>query len=57
MKTFEIEFRRTSFITLTIEAETAEQAETLAWEELDAGESYGINGDADWQVESTEEKT
>jgi hypothetical protein len=55
MKMFSVEFCRTSYVNIAVEAETAEQAETLAWEELDAGESYGITGDADWQVESIAE--
>ena len=32
MKTYEIELRRTSFITVTVEAENQEQAEDKAWQ-------------------------
>lgn len=55
MKTFEVELRRTSYITVTIEAETKEQAEELAWQELDKHEHK--DGYADWALESIEEKT
>jgi hypothetical protein len=55
MKTFEVELRRTSYITVTVEAENQEAAEEIAWLELDKHEhedSY-----ADWALESIEEKT
>lgn len=53
MKTYEIELRRTSFITVTVEAENADKAEDIAWLELSKHEhedSY-----ADWSLESVEE--
>lgn len=53
MKTYEVELRRTSYITVTIEAETAEQAEEKAWLELDRHEHE--DGYADWALESIEE--
>lgn len=34
MKTFEIEFRRESYVVLTVEADTEEQAEEMAWKQL-----------------------
>jgi len=46
-----VKFKRVSYVTLQIDAETKSEAEDLAWAELDSGESYGINGDADWSVE------
>jgi hypothetical protein len=52
MKNFAVELKRVSYVTIYVEAESEEQAETMAWEELEAGESYGISGDADWSVES-----
>lgn len=51
MKTFEVELRRTSFITVTVEADSAEEAEALAFEQAGADSSY-----ASWDVESIEEK-
>jgi hypothetical protein len=53
MKTYEVELRRMSYVTVTVEAEDREGAETLAWLELEKHEhedSY-----ADWSLESIEE--
>ena len=51
-KTYEIELRRTSFIIVTVEAETVEEAEALAFDEIKTRpDSY-----ANWDVESVEEK-
>lgn len=49
MNFYTVEIKRTSYITLQIEATTPDEAETLAWAEIESGESYGINGDADWE--------
>ena len=49
MKQFAVELKRTSYVTIYVDAETKDQAETLAWAEIDSGESYGISDDADWQ--------
>ena len=53
-KIFEVEMRYTSYTIVTVEAEDADEAETLAWKELslDGGErsDYG-----DWALESIEE--
>jgi len=55
-KTFAIELRRTSYITFYVEADNAEQAELLAWEELEKhADSLSIE-DASWNVESIEEE-
>ena len=53
MKTYEVELRRTSYITVTVEAETAEVAETKAWQEIENGRTDVY--DAQWDVESIEE--
>lgn len=52
MKKFEVELRRTSYITVTVEAENEDKAEELAWKEVESrdDESY-----ANWEVESIEE--
>lgn len=52
MKTFEVEVRRTSFIVVTVEAKTVEEAEALAFEEVDR---RGDSGYANYEVESVEE--
>jgi hypothetical protein len=48
MKQFAVELKRTSYITVYVDAETKDQAETLAWQELESGESY-YGEDADWE--------
>ena len=49
MKTYEVEMRRTSFVTITVEAKDMEEAEFIAYQELvDTNE-------AAWTVESIEE--
>lgn len=52
MKTFEVELRRTSFITVTVEAETVEEAEALAFEKVGSSRDSIF---ANWDVESIEE--
>jgi len=55
MKTYEVEMRRVSYTVINVEADDENHAETLAWEEIHFGESYGISGDADWAMESIKE--
>ena len=54
MKTFEVELRRTSFITVTVDAPDKETAEQSAWAAIESG--YFGEADASWDVESIEEK-
>ena len=49
-KQFAVELRRTSFVTIYVDAETREQAEDLAWDELQSDGSYGTGSDADWEI-------
>lgn len=51
-KTYEVELRRTSFITMTVEAENEDGAEALAWGEV---ERRPDADDASWEIESIEE--
>lgn len=51
MKTYEVEIRRTSYITITVEAKSRDEAEEKAWEEL-ASREY--KGSADYETESIE---
>ena len=53
MKTYQIELKRTSYVNLTIEAESEDEAEAFAWQELASDGSYGTES-ADWEVESIE---
>jgi len=55
MKTFEVELRRTSYVVITVEATSEEDAENKAWEELDNNYEHGDLEDASWNVESIEE--
>lgn len=52
MKKYEVEFRRTSFVTYTVEASSVEEAELIAYQEL--ARDGSDNGYADWTVESVE---
>lgn len=56
MKNFTIEFKRTSYVTVTVEAADIDAAEDAAWLDLQTGD-YD-DRDADWQINSidTEEK-
>ena len=54
MKTYEVELKRTSFVTITVEAKDMEEAEFIAWQEIESGYNEGY---ADWGVESIEEIT
>jgi|APGre2960657373_1045057.scaffolds.fasta_scaffold103812_3 hypothetical protein len=53
MKTYQIELKRTSYVNLTVEADSVEEAEELAWDELQSDGSYGLTY-ADWEIESIE---
>jgi hypothetical protein len=53
MRSYEVEFQRTSYITVTVQAGNEDEAEEVAWAQLEA-DTVNIN-DADWKVESVEE--
>ncbi len=52
MKTYEIELKRVSYVTLEIEATSQDEAETLAWARINA--DY-YKDDGNWELESIEE--
>ena len=54
MKTFEVELKRTSYVTLVVEAGDTEEAEFIAWQEVEGGHNEDY---ANWEVESIEEVT
>lgn len=58
MKTYQVEFRRVSFVTVSIEAESEDDAEQKAWDEFEWDEGYFEEvGKVDWTIETiTEEK-
>jgi hypothetical protein len=49
MKTYQIELRRTSYINIEVEAESADEAEVLAWKEV-AQDYY--KDDGHWEIDS-----
>ena len=49
MKTYEVEMRRTSYIVITVQAESEDHAEELAWTNLS---SLALG--TDWETESIE---
>ena len=53
MKTYDVELKRTSYITLTVEANSEDEAEEKVWQEIesDRADIY----DAEWDIESIEE--
>lgn len=51
MKTYHVELKRTSYVNLTIEAESEDEAENLAWKEID--QNY-YREDGSWEMESIE---
>ena len=53
-KLFEVEMRYESYTTITVEADNAEEAEKLAWEELESDGSYRSDY-GNWSLESIEE--
>lgn len=56
MKKFEVEFRRQSFIVVTVQAESKDEAEDEAWKELEFLATQPTHmANASWDVESIEE--
>ena len=50
---FEVELKRESYVTYTIRADNPDEAEAMAWEELE--ESGDVGNHASWSVESIED--
>ena len=55
MKKFEVELRHTSYLVITVEAESRDEAEDKAWKELCTNYEHSDLEDASWDVESIEE--
>ena len=53
MKQFAVELKRTSYVTVYVDAETREQAEDAAWKEIEHGATDVY--DAEWNVCDIEE--
>lgn len=54
LKTFEVELKRVSYITVKVEAESKDHAEELAWTELMTDGAWNVE-DANWDVETITE--
>jgi hypothetical protein len=54
MKTFEVELKRESYVTLTIDANNREEAEEKAWHQIE--QNYPNINDSQWNLSSIEEK-
>jgi hypothetical protein len=54
MKTYQVTLKRESYVNYVIEAATPEQAEELAWQELER-DDYQEKRDANWDCDSVEE--
>ena len=54
MSTYEVELKRTSYVTVTVEATSFAEAEDLAWREV---EHINAKSDGAWEIESIEEKS
>ena len=52
MKMFQIELKRTSYITIEVEAESQDEAEALVWAKVE--QDY-YKDDGHWEIESIEE--
>jgi hypothetical protein len=53
MKNFAVEIKRTSYYTINVEAQTADQAQDLAWSIIET--DIEPDGDADWEVSDISE--
>jgi hypothetical protein len=53
MRVYEVEYRRTSYITVTVEANSKEEADQKAWREIEHDRA-DIN-DACWELELIQE--
>ena len=53
MKTYEIELKRTSYVTLIVGGNTEEEAEAEAWRIIEGNTPN--SRDADWDIKSIEE--
>jgi hypothetical protein len=49
MKMYAVELKRTAYVTIYVDADNEEQAEAIAWQELESDGSYACGNDADWE--------
>ena len=51
MKTYQVELKRTSYVNIEIEAESQDDAEALAWKQIE--QNY-YRDDGSWEIETIE---
>jgi len=56
MKSYQVELKRVSYVNMYVEAQSQDEAEQLALDELASDKSWG-EGNASWDLESIEEVT
>ena len=54
MKRYQVELKHVSYVNMYVEAQSQDEAEQLAWDELASDGSWGLN-DASWELENIEE--
>ena len=54
MKSYQVELKRVSYVNMYVEAQSQDEAEQLAWDELAPDKSWG-EGNASWELENIEE--
>jgi hypothetical protein len=53
MKTYQIELKRVSYVNVTVDAETQDEAEDAAWKQIE--NDYYKDWGSEWKLESIEE--
>jgi hypothetical protein len=53
MKTYQIELKRVSYVNVTVDAETQDEAEAQAWKQIE--NDYYKDWGSEWELESIEE--
>ena len=56
MNYYAVEIKRTSYVTIHVEATSKAHAEALAFEELENDGSYGATNEADWELQDIYEQ-
>ena len=54
MKSYQVELKRVPYVNMYVEAQSQDEAEQLAWDELASDKSWG-EGNVSWDLESIEE--
>ena len=55
MKTYQVELKRVSYVTVTVEADSPDHADEKAWQQLAKDGHHADINDAEWLTESITE--